>query len=257
MFGDFSCLGAGYNKAEYDGISFRWTAENFLFLCFPVPVRVGNEITAPNAVLLYAPNQLRDYGSCGGFVNSYCTFTLSKEIFDNFRIKTNTVFYPNNCEAINKLLKKITNEKIGSRAEGENMLFGLIIQLLAETARGQLLPQEVCGNAKRLRERFEEIREEYLSDLANPPCIDDLIGREYFSRSQFYRLYKRFFGTTPKSDLLNARLDYAKDLFLKTELSTAEIAALSGFKTPPSLYRSFRRRAGCTVTQWKAGNPLK
>lgn len=252
MFGDFSCSGAGCNKAERDGIDFRWISENFLFLYFPVPVRVGDETTAPNAALIYAPKQLRDYGSCGNFSNSYCTFTLSSEIFDDFRIKTNTIFYPDNYDRINKLLKKITDERNNSRPEAENMLFGLVMQLLAEAKRGQLPPDAVYGGKKGARARFEEIRDEYLSDLTNTPNIDDIIEKEYFSRSQFYRLYKQFFGTTPKNDLLNARLDCAKDLLIKTELSTAEIAELSGFKTQLGLYRAFRSRADCTVAQWRA-----
>lgn len=258
MFGEFSCSGAGYNKSERDNISFRWVGESYLLLYFSSPARVGDEIARPNAVLLYGPGQLRDYGSCGGFVNSYCTFFVSEEIFQSFEIKTGTVFYPENYDAINKLFRKITDEKNNSRAVGENMLLGLVLQLLAETSRGQQSAETAYGGKElRLRRRFEELREEYLSDLINPPDIEEIIGGEYFSRSQFYRLYKRFFGTTPKSDLLDARLDCAKDLLIKTRLTTAEIAAISGFGTPLNLYRSFKGRAGCTVGEWKAANAKK
>lgn len=253
MFGEFSCSGAGYNKAEPDNISFRWVGQSYLVLYFSSPARVGTEIISPNAVLLYGPGELRDYGSCGGFVNSYCTFFISREIFQNFNIKTGAVFHPENYDAVNKLLRKITDEKNNSRISCENMLLGLIFQLLSEVSRGQQSAEcGLGGKTLRLRKRFEELREEYLSDLINPPDIQEIINGEYFSRSQFYRLYNRFFGTTPKSDLLDARIDCAKDLLRKTELTTAEIAAISGFGTPLNLYRSFKARTGCTVGEWKA-----
>ena len=208
--------------------------------------------TAPNAMLVYGPNETRDYGSCGGFVNSYCTFSLPAESFDGFGLKTGTVFYPDNFSTINKLLKKITEERAFSRPLSESMIYALILQLLAETARGQISAEEPrAGKEQQRKRRFEEIREEYLSDLVNPPEIKELISEEFFSPSQFYRLYKKYFSVTPNEDLLRARLDYAKDLMLKTELSTAEIAAMTGFKTPLNLYRCFGKRSDCTLKEWK------
>lgn len=249
---EFSCLGAGYNKAEYDGINFRWVSDNYLYLFFSSPARVGTRITEPNAVLIYAPSEQRDYGSCGGFVNSYCTFEMPRELFDEFGIRTNTVFRPENWSAINKLLKKINDEKTNSRPMGEYALLGLTLQLLAETKRGQRASVGIMADREQQRRRrFEEIREELLSDLVNPPDINSLIAGEFFSTSQFYRLYKKFFNISPNEDLLRARLDYAKDLMMKTELSTAEIASMSGFKNPLNLYRCFGRRSDCTVKQWK------
>lgn len=251
----FSCLGAGYNKSEYDGISFHWVGESYLLLHFLSAARVGSEITHPGGVMLYAPGELRDYGSCGGFVNSYCTFNISREIMDLCPIRTGEVFYPENTDTINRLLKKIADEQANSRPAGDCMLLGLMVQLLAQLSRAQLTALGPgSGKETKLRRRFEKLREEYLSDLANPPDIDELINREYFSRAQFYRLYKRFFGSSPKSDLLAARLSSAKDLLIKTRLSTAEVAALSGFGSPLALYRAFKAHSDCTVKEWRAAH---
>ena len=252
MHSDFVCVGAGCNKPEHDGINFRWTGTNYLLLYFSSPARVGKKRTEPNAVLLYTPGELRDYGSCGNFVNSYCTFEMPQELFARFGLRSNTVFYPENWSLINKLLRKISDEKNNLRPMGDLMLQGLMLQLLSELSRGQSQPGGIrAGKEQQQRRRFEEIREEYLSDLVNPPDINDMINSEFFSTSQFYRLYKRFFGISPNEDLLRSRMEYAKELMIKTELSTAEIAALSGFKTPLNLYRCFGKRSDCTVKEWK------
>lgn len=253
MYDGFKCTGAGYNEAEHDGIDFRWTDDKrYLLLYFSSPVRVGKKITEPNAVLLYAPGEMRDYGSCGNFVNSYCTFEAESELVDRFALKTDAVFYPENWSIINKLLRKVTDEKNNARPLQDYMVAGLLLQLLSELSRGQTVTTGArADKEQQRRRRFEEIREEYLSDLANTPDINDIIANEFFSTSQFYRLYKKFFGVSPNEDLLRARMEYAKDLMIKTELSTAEIATLAGFKNSLNLYRCFGKRSDYTVKQWK------
>ena len=48
-------------------------------------------------------------------------------------------------------------------------------------------------------------------------------------------------------DFLRARqLRYAEHLLVTTSLSTIEIAALSGFGTPPTFYRAFKAVHGLT-----------
>ncbi|MCH5187915.1 MAG: helix-turn-helix transcriptional regulator [Oscillospiraceae bacterium] len=253
MYDGLNCIGAGYNKAEYDGINFRWVDDKrYLLLYFSSPVRVGKNITEPNAVLLYAPGEMRDYGSCGNFVNSYCTFEVDKALINKFMLKTNTLFYPENWSAINKLLRKVTDENNNTRPVRDYMITGLLLQLLSELSRGQTVHVGArADKEQQRRRRFEEIREEYLSDLANPPDINDIIASEFFSTSQFYRLYKKFFGVSPNEDLLRARMEYAKDLMIKTELSTSEIATMAGFKNSLNLYRCFGKRSEYTVKQWK------
>lgn len=48
-------------------------------------------------------------------------------------------------------------------------------------------------------------------------------------KSQFYSYYKQFFSSTPHSDLIEVRLDKAKNLLTNQALSIGQTAEICGF----------------------------
>ena len=72
------------------------------------------------------------------------------------------------------------------------------------------------------------------------------------SASHFQYLYKHFFGIPFKSDLINIRMDYARDLILNTDLKLEQISQLSGYNSEIHFYRQFREKTGMTPREYLA-----
>lgn len=70
------------------------------------------------------------------------------------------------------------------------------------------------------------------------------------SPSHFQYLYKEFFGVPFKTDLINFRIDYAKDLILHTDLKLEQIALMSGYSNEIHFYRQFRAKTGMTPREY-------
>ena len=70
------------------------------------------------------------------------------------------------------------------------------------------------------------------------------------SPSYFQHLYKEFFGIPFKTDLINMRIEYAKDLILNTNLKLEQIALMSGYSNEIHFYRQFRQKTRMTPREY-------
>ena len=59
-------------------------------------------------------------------------------------------------------------------------------------------------------------------------------------KSQFYSYYKQFFSSTPHSDLIEVRLDKAKNLLTNQALSIGQTAEICGFSNLVSFQPLFQ-----------------
>jgi AraC-like DNA-binding protein len=85
------------------------------------------------------------------------------------------------------------------------------------------------------------------NNLHRPIHADEIVEHADVGRTQAYALFKRFFGRTPKQELLAQRLDLARYL-LRTGLSVTETAERTGFPNRAELTRAYRRRFGMAPT---------
>ena len=63
--------------------------------------------------------------------------------------------------------------------------------------------------------------------------------------------YKQFFSSTPHSDLIEVRLDKAKNLLTNQALSIGQTAEICGFSNLSHFSRYFKRHCGCSPREWQ------
>ena len=87
--------------------------------------------------------------------------------------------------------------------------------------------------------------------------ITELCKKVSLEKSQFYSCYQKFFQSTPHADLLQIRMDKAKNLLTNEALTVQQIAQMCGFSDFSHFSRYFRKQAGCSPLQWrrKMGEP--
>ena len=101
-------------------------------------------------------------------------------------------------------------------------------------------PRRLAAQCLHIRKHFCE-----------PIVIAELARRVGCSTAQFIAMFRRFYGTSPKSYITTLRLGRAKLLLILSDLPIFEIAVLCGYTDEFYFYKLFRRRFGMTPTAYR------
>ncbi|MBV9077613.1 MAG: helix-turn-helix transcriptional regulator [Methylobacteriaceae bacterium] len=90
--------------------------------------------------------------------------------------------------------------------------------------------------------------------LADDLSLADLAALAGLSPSYFSRAFKQATGVSPLKWREERRLERAKALLLRGDLSLAEVALSVGFSAQPQFTTAFRRLTGSTPGRWRRAN---
>lgn len=119
------------------------------------------------------------------------------------------------------------------------------LQRLANSTAPPLPPRG--GLTRRASARVIEYMHAHLS---RPITIHELAAVVQLSPYHFARAFRQMHGVPPHRYLLRMRLEHARDLLARTDMSITEIAAACGY-TSQHLVRSFRRHIGTTPGDYR------
>ena len=71
------------------------------------------------------------------------------------------------------------------------------------------------------------------------------------SKSYFQHLYKELFGVAFNQDVIDMKIDYAKDLLETTDLSLSEISDICGYNNEVHFYRQFKEMNNVTPAKYR------
>lgn len=100
---------------------------------------------------------------------------------------------------------------------------------------------------------FSKLRNELYSSPNAAYTVDSLASSVNMSKSYFHHIYKELFGCSVITDLINARLDYAKYLLNNSTFSVTVIAKMCGYENSTHFMRQFKKFVGVTPSEYKAG----
>ncbi|WP_343485710.1 AraC family transcriptional regulator [Allomuricauda sp. d1] len=72
----------------------------------------------------------------------------------------------------------------------------------------------------------------------------------FTSKYHLLRLFKRYYGLTPKQYLINKRIEKSKE-YLKQGMSVSEVCYCVGFETPSSFSTLFKNKIGLSPTAFQ------
>jgi len=123
-------------------------------------------------------------------------------------------------------------------------LFYQILHLLA------LREEQSALNSRRFRTIEPGIR--YLeTNEEQALSIDEIAALCYVSTAYFRRLFREYCGVSPIEYRTARKIERARELLLRSELSIAEISDLLGYEDPSYFCRAFKREAGIAPTLYR------
>lgn len=114
--------------------------------------------------------------------------------------------------------------------------------------QAQYVPRSV---PEPLGERFAAVREWALHRLGEPLTLEVLARRAAVSPRTFSRRFADDTGYTPMQWVMRARIDVARELLERSELSVEQIAADVGLGTGANLRQHFQRILGTTPSEYR------
>lgn len=94
--------------------------------------------------------------------------------------------------------------------------------------------------------RLEKVRDRLEKEFVNPPAISVLARETGINDAKLMNLFKQLFGQTIFDFTQNLRMDEAKRLLEKTDLSITEVAFDVGYEYSSNFTTAFKRRFGIT-----------
>ncbi|MEI3300786.1 MAG: AraC family transcriptional regulator [Eubacterium sp.] len=95
-------------------------------------------------------------------------------------------------------------------------------------------------------ENLMTIRKKVLADPTKNWKIKDLAKETTLSPAYFQVLYKKAFGTTCLSDIIDNKIATAKEYLLSTDMSVADISVELGYSQVYHFIRQFKKSTGVT-----------
>ncbi len=213
-------------------------------------VKYRRKRAKPGDCILFAPGHLQFYQAVSKFSNSFVHFTCLAEDIQGIQIPINKVFHPAQDEMIIDTFRRIQFEYLSKQVRRERMIDLLIRELLIAAERSLSIPTDEPEKTL-LYAELARFRVDMLHRCSEEWTVEKMCELTHLGRSQLYHYYKMFFYTSPKEDLIKARIDKAKHLLTNRELRISEVAEQSGFPNIYHFNRYFKRECGITPGNYR------
>lgn len=226
------------------------TESFFVFVHFLSSVTLkGGESVQAGACILYKPHSYR-YFCAENEPLLHDWFHAEGDfltLFNKYGLETNKFYYPANDNEITKILQEIEFECLTKKTFYESVCTAKLEELVAKIARGTL---SIPSVDRQTYKRFLKLRTYVQSNFYKISKVEELCSEVGLSASRFYIIYKKIFGISPKQDLLNIRIEHAKQLLSQKQNSITEISDMLGYNNLCHFVRQFREATGKSPSEY-------
>lgn len=142
----------------------------------------------------------------------------------------------------NRLKGEFRSSKIGSR----ELISSLITQMFIELHRSYTKTATV----KTPYSTISAVHDKILENPEKKWTLSEMAKQSQYSVSRFSELYCQLYGKSPMDDVIEERIKLAKQLLDSGQASVSYIAEVCGFNSINYFSRYFKKRVGCTPTEY-------
>lgn len=216
--------------------------------------QIGEEsfTVEPNTAFIIHPGIPYQYSALDGdYKNDWLHFNCSDDFFERkYAQLFNRPILLNDGLQFSQYIQHIVWEKSYADAKYRDQNMSMLFQVLLNKLLQELETAHLSGAYNPYASRLQALRLTMQSQPYKNFTLAELADKLNVSPSYFQFLYKDFFGTPFKTDLINMRLEYAMDLITDTNLSLEQIALMSGYSSEIHFYRQFKKKTGMTPREY-------
>ncbi|WP_017470595.1 helix-turn-helix transcriptional regulator [Amphibacillus jilinensis] len=196
-----------------------------------------------NHVILFHPDQPIKYQACTDhYINGWIRFNLESLFFDQSQLNYGVPLYMNDQQACHQLTKLIAHEhQHGNKSVAIHLLKGLLCKLMYSHGT----------TGKDLAIKFNELRQEIKVNPGFPWTITYMSRLMNLSEGYFHRTYKKLYGRSCMTDVIEIRLNHAANLLKTGKFRINQIAYQCGYKNVEHFSRQFRDKFGISPAYFK------
>ena len=199
-------------------------------------------VTEPNACILYSPDEPQIFFSEKiDITHNWMHFSAdAAPLIKMFGIPENTIIYPNEIRFISRLFYKMETELNTNKPFKNELLNSYFNEFFIRFSRslGSSKPYFSVSSAE--VKNLQNIRKKALSSPEYIWTVEELSAMANLSPSRFHAVYKEAFGISPIKDIIENRLQAAKNLLVATDYSISEISEKLGYLNTNHFIRQFR-----------------
>lgn len=229
--------------------------EQYTFLHFYNSVELCTQgrriMTAPHALILYSPKMPQYYKSAEPLLHDWMHFTGDvSDLLKESGWQPDTVYYPPRSEFITEQMAAMEAEHLDGR-EGAARILDLKAQELFLKIGRSLSEGEREAVSRETVQKFRQLRGEVFSSLDERWTVSDMAGRVHLSPSRFFAVYKAVFGISPTEDLIEVRINTAKNRLLYEDNAIDDLADALGYQNTTHFIRQFKKRVGVSPAKYR------
>lgn len=173
-----------------------------------------------------------------------------KALLEKYPLPLNTTFRLDSPYILRNCIKK-TNEELFLKHPGyQDIIDATITETIIQLHR--LYQSQTTDDAP--AHRIASAKDFISRHFEKEWTIQEMAKLCDYSASRFCALYCHQYGLSPKADLLNLRLEHAKQLLLYSGLSITEISERCGFKSIYYFSKYFKAKEGCSPSKYVLNN---
>ena len=227
----------------------------FLHLYNAVDILVNGSIqlARPGACILYSPETPQWFRSVEPLMHDWMHLSgrVAQEAAQ-FGFQPDAVYYPRNGRAITELMRDMETESLARKRFSSEICDGKLRELFAKVIRYSEADANVWAIRQDTAYRLGELRATLQREYTACWTIDTMAALVGVSPSRLFLFYKQMFGISPVRDLIMVRIERAKTLLMKTDMSVADIAEAVGYTSVSHFIRQFRSITGYPPGKFRA-----
>lgn len=205
----------------------------------------------PNSMILINKNTPHAFHADGElFINDWIALNISETEHRHLcekGIKFNKFSSSSDVVICSDIINFIQNENLSESVFKENNIMNML-QIIFNKLQDSFTNNNI---RKRYYNELTKIRNRIYCNPAENYSITQLSNEVNLSKSYFQHCYKLYFKTSPIADVINSKIEYAKQLLLSTNFSVATIAEMVGYTNDMQFIKQFKAVTHTTPNKYR------
>lgn len=200
-----------------------------------------------NSAILLTPHTPQIYRAYGDkYSNDWAWIDCNDHFIQNSRALTNTPTDISSNPHIVKLFEMINYVYYSNQPDKNHTVDYLMRALITMLPKSD---EEIKSTP-----RFDELvalRQKIYANHAHSWSISEMADTLHLSAGYFQSLYTKAFMISANDDVINSRIEYARELLLNSDLSAKQVSIMSGYKNSEHFFRQFKSLTGKSPTEFR------